>query len=666
MMKLHYEPTVRLVTCPTFVPAGINDFLQKETSDKWFPGEAVTADAVPEFAGRLCFDDRTEVLTISGWKPLADCQDGEVLATLNPDTREIEFQEAKKVHKYQYLGSLYTVNRRDVSFAVTPEHRQYAASGKGQFQFHPTGQLAGKRFRVLTAADNWNGTTPDSVRMPGVRWTQKLTNAAGTHGISSVRKTKKRIVTGREQVLALAELCVHYAVNGCAMKSGRKALVIYGRESRRIRQLAHILGLRTAVYSDPRNGCLRTHIAGGRTVHRWFAKTCGVGFENKKLPDWVLSLPSSELRKLWDVLVRTDGHKDAGGGERFITGSDTLAGQSQEILAKTGHSFSLRQMRGTNVLCHVVRKKQGLPAHVRPKDMKEVPYNGFVYCPSTRNGVVLTRRNGVVHYSGNCYMSFDNPRPGGNKAYLERIKGEGHGSVLEHVNFGILFTGVSRSLTHELVRHRIAAYSQLSQRYVDESQAEYVVPWELKDEVELAESFESFKEGYLTQDYQPEEQIFGMFTATFHPTENPPELWDRMKDGMVWLNAVRDAHAAYVKKVETTHARIEQKLRKKHPHLSDYALTRDDLTKIRKAARGAARSLLPNATETKILVTANVRAWRHMIEKRCDPSADAEIRLAFHKAFKLLKGYAPNLFGDYEEVPLDDGTTALTTPTPKV
>lgn len=621
-MKLHYEPTVRLVTCPMIVLNKMNDFLQKETSGKWFPEEATTADTIPEFAGRLCFDDRTEVLTISGWKPLADCQDGEVLATLNPDTREIEFQEAKKVHKYQYLGSLYTVNRRDVSFAVTPEHRQYAASGKGQFRFHPTGQLAGKRFRVLTAADNWNGTTPDSVRMPGVRWTQKLTNAAGTHGISSVRKTKKRIVTGREQVLALAELCVHYAVNGWAMKSGRKALVIYGRESRRIRQLAHILGLRTAVYSDPRNGCLRTHIAGGRTVHRWFAKTCGVGFENKKLPDWVLSLPSSELRKLWDVLVRTDGHKDAGGGERFITGSDTLAGQSQEILAKTGHSFSLRQMRGTNALCHVVRKKQGLPAHVRPKDMKEVPYNGFVYCPSTRNGVVLIRRNGVVHYSGNCYMSFDNPRPGGNVKYLERIKGEGHGSVMEHVNFGMLFTGVSRSLTHELVRHRIAAYSQLSQRYVDESVAEYVVPWELRDDVK---------------------------TGT--------------DQGDAWLKAVRNAHDAYVQAVDRL---MTEKINASRVKQSMGELSRDELTKIRKAARGAARSLLPNATETKILVTANVRAWRHMIEKRCDPAADAEIRLAFHKAFKLLKGYAPNLFADYTEVPLDDGTTALTTDTPKV
>src|SRR5438309_6951016 len=76
-----------------------------------------------------------------------------------------------------------------------------------------------------------------------------------------------------------------------------------------------------------------------------------------------------------------------------------------------------------------------------------------------------------------CYMSFAKPRPGGNETYLKHILEVGHGSVLEHAVWNFLFTGVSRSLTHELIRHRAGfGYSQLSQRYVDESIAEYVVP----------------------------------------------------------------------------------------------------------------------------------------------------------------------------------------------
>src|SRR3984957_11082680 len=76
-----------------------------------------------------------------------------------------------------------------------------------------------------------------------------------------------------------------------------------------------------------------------------------------------------------------------------------------------------------------------------------------------------------------CYMSFAKPRPGGNQAYIGHILEVGHGSVLEHAVWNFLFTGVSRTLTHELIRHRAGfGYSLLSQRYVDESVAEYVEP----------------------------------------------------------------------------------------------------------------------------------------------------------------------------------------------
>src|SRR5215470_14565974 len=75
-----------------------------------------------------------------------------------------------------------------------------------------------------------------------------------------------------------------------------------------------------------------------------------------------------------------------------------------------------------------------------------------------------------------CYMSFGKGRKS-NQEYLENILSSKHGSVLEHAVWNFLITGVSRALTHELVRHRAGfAYSQLSQRYVDESEARYVIP----------------------------------------------------------------------------------------------------------------------------------------------------------------------------------------------
>jgi thymidylate synthase (FAD) len=206
-----------------------------------------------------------------------------------------------------------------------------------------------------------------------------------------------------------------------------------------------------------------------------------------------------------------------------------------------------------------------------------------------------------------CYMSFARPRPGGNKAYLDHILEVGHGSVLEHGVWSFVFTGVSRSLTHELVRHRAGwGFSQLSQRYVDESVAEYVEPDCIADDPEMH---------------------------------------------ALWLEAVGQAHQAYVKLVEK---------------LMVYFKDEPDRTQRRKMARQAARSVLPNATETKIFVTANARALRHFIEMRASRFAETEIRKLAVKVLEIMKQEAPHLFGDYQLVALGDGTFEATTPHRKV
>jgi thymidylate synthase (FAD) len=206
-----------------------------------------------------------------------------------------------------------------------------------------------------------------------------------------------------------------------------------------------------------------------------------------------------------------------------------------------------------------------------------------------------------------CYMSFAKPRPGGNQAYINHILEVGHGSVLEHAVWNFLFTGVSRSLTHELIRHRAGfGYSQLSQRYVDESVAEYVEP--------------------------------DCIAAN-------PELHQ------LWLDAIATTHQAYMKLTEK---------------LLDTFKDEPDRTLRRKLARQAARSVLPNATETKIFVTANARAIRHFIELRGSRHAETEIRKLAVQVLRIMQREAPNLFGDYELIPLADGTFEATTQHRKV
>lgn len=199
-----------------------------------------------------------------------------------------------------------------------------------------------------------------------------------------------------------------------------------------------------------------------------------------------------------------------------------------------------------------------------------------------------------------CYMSFAKPRPGGNKAYIDHILEVGHGSVLEHAVYSMIFTGVSRSLTHELVRHRAGmSYSQLSQRYVDESDCAFVQPPGLDP---LSHTDSSDVDSAMAHHY--------------------------------WHIAVEQSINAYRSILENQGYQIE-------------GLTGAAKTAATKKVREAARSVLPNCTETKIFVTGNARAWRHFLELRGSIHADAEIQRLAIAVLKVLQAESPNLFGDY-------------------
>jgi thymidylate synthase (FAD) len=194
-----------------------------------------------------------------------------------------------------------------------------------------------------------------------------------------------------------------------------------------------------------------------------------------------------------------------------------------------------------------------------------------------------------------CYMSQANPAKRPTREYLDNIKKQGHGSVLEHANYTLLLEGVSRSLTHELVRHRAGfAYSQLSQRYVDESNASFVVPPAIAGEATIEKA---------------------------------------------WLDEVEGAQKAYVSLVEQLMER--------------YGWVADRVHR-RKMAREAARAVLPNATETKIVVTGNARAWRTMLELRAGEGAELEIRRLAIATLRLLQREAPGFFSDFVIYVADD------------
>lgn len=253
------------------------------------------------------------------------------------------------------------------------------------------------------------------------------------------------------------------------------------------------------------------------------------------------------------------------------------------------------------------------------------------------NGEVSSRDE-LVEFAGRmCYQSWANPGRKTNGEYIRHIKEAGHGSVLEHSNVTFAIEGVSRSLTHELVRHRAGfAYSQLSQRYVDENDRQVVEP-------PLIQRARAYLDGTAGS---KDESIQAIRTSCIGLVRQFDSL-------------VEHSHGAYRDMVR----HLESLLSCESDPLGLGAIPKTDR---RKTARGAARSVLPNCQETRLVVTANCRAWRHFLEMRGSPAADQEIRALAVGLYEKLVMVAPAIFGDYTIVDVPDGTRALTTPYEKV
>ncbi|HEY4458100.1 MAG TPA: FAD-dependent thymidylate synthase [Pseudonocardiaceae bacterium] len=203
-----------------------------------------------------------------------------------------------------------------------------------------------------------------------------------------------------------------------------------------------------------------------------------------------------------------------------------------------------------------------------------------------------------------CYQSWKKPNPATatNAGYLRHILEVGHLSVLEHGTVTFYLTGISRSLTHELIRHRHFSYSQLSQRYFPERDAAMVEPDVIAADPELHAQFQQITEASV---------------------------------------------AAYTELL----AGLEQRF-----------ADEPNATLRRKQARQAARAVLPNATETRIVVTGNYRAWRHFVAMRASEHADVEIRALAVECLRQLQKATPNVFSDFVISQLPDDTEVAASP----
>ncbi|MBQ9414655.1 MAG: FAD-dependent thymidylate synthase [Clostridia bacterium] len=198
-----------------------------------------------------------------------------------------------------------------------------------------------------------------------------------------------------------------------------------------------------------------------------------------------------------------------------------------------------------------------------------------------------------------CYSSsdvqtlMDGLTPEKVESFVQMLASYGHESPVEHVTFTFGIEGISRSCSHQLVRHRIASYSQKSQRYVSERQFEYITPPAIAEDGEALAYYDKTME-----------EISGAY------------------------NALADL--------------LEKR------HYQDLLASGKDEKEAAKAARKMAiedaRFVLPNACETKIIVTMNARTLLNFFHHRCCSRAQWEIRAVADEMLRLCREVSPSLF----------------------
>ena len=177
-----------------------------------------------------------------------------------------------------------------------------------------------------------------------------------------------------------------------------------------------------------------------------------------------------------------------------------------------------------------------------------------------------------------CYKSEDKITDGSAEKFVRNILKRGHEAVIEHASLTVRFT-CDRGVSHEIVRHRLAAYCQESTRYCNYSK-----------------------------------ECFDSEITVIRPTHMRP----RMKDFEIWEKAMNSCENAYF-------------------DLLDYGCTPQE-----------ARSVLPNSLKTEVVMTADMREWRHFIRLRCAPAAHPDMRVVAGLLYDLLKSTYPVFFEDIE------------------
>jgi len=395
---------------PPFLPDATIDFARKVTrmwnlnlivvtsdkeKDREFMENVVYKPKLWKTNPELCYSDDTEILTENGWKLFKDLEKDEKVATLNPETEEIEYQKPSRYIEYHYNGKMFHQQGNSIDLLVTPDHNLWVGPN------YIGGYLINKEVREWTFIKaencprfirykrnaNWIGQEKDFFTLPSTE--------------NPTRKSEDVKIKMDDWLrffgIWLAEGCICYSDNGnygvyISQKDKDKKEII--------KRWINKLPFNFTEYNDGFKCC-------DKQLYEYL-KQFGES-KSKFIPRELLTLSKRQLKILFDSLMLGDGNAD---GWRFAVSSKRLANDFQELLLKIGLAGTVGyQISG-------VAKTEMYPVYISYKELEPSPnyandkrtyeeYNGTVYSVEVpKHHIIYVRRNGKACWCGNCCQLF--------------------------------------------------------------------------------------------------------------------------------------------------------------------------------------------------------------------------------------------------------------------
>lgn len=328
-----------------------------------------------------CVDADTECLTSDGWKRHHQLRMGDSIASYDLRKQRLGWTLVRDIYRYQVEDQeMVAAKGRGIDFLVTPNHRcviqrRHSKYGKSELAWRP-----------------------DVVEAAGLKQSHKVLIAADWR------------VSGRQERyinLDLAELVGWFVTEGSI---GKDTVTLYQSGSANpeycddIRTLLKRLGAdysersRQRPYKERTVECVTWRVT--KAVANELLSIC----QGKKLlPPHFLTWRPLALKRLYDGLMKGDGHFREGGRATFVQKDKSLIDQVQALMVRLGYSTTLRRRsEGTWSLYKTVARTRMLRSETTELLQKQV-YSGLVWCPKTRFGTFVARRNGRVFITGNTF-----------------------------------------------------------------------------------------------------------------------------------------------------------------------------------------------------------------------------------------------------------------------